>query len=636
MLLSFSVYREFCFCEAFTFHDASSSVTDSNKFVAQRSLPLSYSMSSTKAEKSLRFRKMISTKTDQVLEEALMRVAAAGGNKEEVVVHLVTEERCFSAFVTPASHKNEDVTQDCVDMMPNVTQEIIAKPEVAVQPQNHQIALRTNFSLPSVVIHGATSNSGGYANMSPKSNKKKKKKSKGDSDGIVANSAAVRSQSFHVRSQCTIPLLKLPDDYDEDAGGSNPPPIHVEAATSDEGESVEVDENKSISKKRRKSLVNLLFSSSSKAENTGHNSLDAGMTPHGGQRLHFRRLSDIICRLGGNKDEEKQPLPKQTSKDDSDLATIDSPSGISGGAAAGLTLRQLFPYRRRRSSVSHLDNTEQFRETKEEYLMSARRRMSSFPPSDGDESAIVLEKIHSMGKIEIGMGAETPTTEGCGTPTSHSSPFKLLRRGPGGLFPTSKSKKSKWKSSTDIPASLVTVPLSTLSTNNNGNSSNSNSNSNISNVSTNPPVSDSSPVVTKNSTTVKEPPGSNKRSGWGQSSSSSSFLRPSFPLMSRRGSSPLESELNALRKTISEGPGEPPRNVVVFPRRRLEDVPGIFIPGRSKGDSVANLLGVRLSKDDDRRRHSISDPILVQQQISSIKQLPALRPRSPYLADQRY
>jgi hypothetical protein len=135
---------------------------------------------------------------------------------------------------------------------------------------------------------------------------------------------------------------------------------------------------------------------------------------------------------------------------------------------------------------------------------------------------------------------------------------------------------------------------------------------------------------------VKEPPGSNKRSGWGQSSSSSSFLRPSFPLMSRRGSSPLESELNALRKTISEGPGEPPRNVVVFPRRRLEDVPGIFIPGRSKGDSVANLLGVRLSKDDDRRRHSISDPILVQQQISSIKQLPALRPRSPYLADQRY
>ena len=39
---------------------------------------------------------------------------------------------------------------------------------------------------------------------------------------------------------------------------------------------------------------------------------------------------------------------------------------------------------------------------KEEYLISARRQMSSFPPSDGDELALVLEKIQSMGKIEIG------------------------------------------------------------------------------------------------------------------------------------------------------------------------------------------------------------------------------------------
>jgi len=479
--------------------------------------------------------------------------------------------------------------------------------------------------------------------MSPKTKtKKKKKSSKGEDIGggvppvVVTGAAATRSQSFHVRSPCTIPLLKLPDDHDED-GCSNPPPIHVEAATSDEGESVECDENsKAINKKRRKSLVNLLFSSNTKNADACHNSLDAGMSPHGGQRLHFRRLSDIICRLGGSKDEEKQTLSKQTSKDDSELGTIDSPSAT--GGAAGLTLRQLFPYRRRRSSVSHLDNTDQFRETKEEYLISARRRMSSFPPSDGDESAIVLEKIHSMGKIDIGP-PDTPTNaEGCGTPTAHSSPFRLLRRGPGGLFPSSKSKKAKWKSSTDIPAALGSPSLASPSqnTSNNGNNSNSNSNSNISNCNSTNPQSDSSVSQTKISS-VKEPT-SNKRSGWGQSSSSS-FLRPSFPLMSRRGSSPLESELNALRKTISEGPGEPPRNVVVFPRRKLEDVPGIFIPGRSKGDSVANLLGVRLSKDDERRRHSISDPILVQQQISTIKPLQSLRPRSPYLVDpvlQRY
>lgn len=578
---------------------------------------------------------MITSKTEEVLEQALIRVAATGnGNiKEEVLVHLVSDERCFSGLAMPTSQNVQDVTKDCVDLLADIKQEEV-KPkypdcDAKTQTPNHQGSLRPNFSLPSVVIHGASSSNSSTTSslMSPKTNKKKKKKSKVDDS--QSNSTSARSQSFHVRSPCRIPLLKLPDDDDDVSSTSLPPPIHVEAATSDEGESVEAEEIKNVSKKRRKSLVNLLFSSKNESTtSTGHNSLDAGMAPHGGQRLHFRRLSDIICRLGGNKDEEKATLNLQTSKDDSDVGMMDSPSGIAGGGTAGLTLRQLFPYRRRRSSVSHLDNTDQFRETKEEYLMSARRRMSSFPPSDGDESAIVLEKIHSMGKIDIGMPPATPT-EGSGTPNSHSSPFKLLRRGPGGLFPTSKSKKSKWKSSTDIPTSMGSNPF--LACNNNNNNSGSNSNiNNISNNSSNPP-SDSQCVNVVNKS-AKDSGSNNKRSGWGQSStsssSSSSFLRPNFPLMSRRGSSPLESELNAFRKTISEGPGEPTRNVVVFPRRKLEDVPGIFIPGRSKVDSVSNLLGVRSFKDDDRRRHSISDPILVQQQISAIKQLPALRPRS--------
>jgi len=231
--------------------------------------------------------------------------------------------------------------------MPSVSQEIQVHPN---PPQ-----LRSNYSLPSVVIHGASSsNNPTVTNMSPKS-KKKKKKSKGDDPAPAA-----RSQSFHVRTPVNIPVLKLPDDHNDDG---RPPPIHIEAATSDEGE-VEDIENKAanIHKKRRKSLVNLLFSSSSsssppatshKSSDICSNSLDPGMTPHG-QRLHFRRLSEIICRLGGSKDEEKQSLSKQTSRDDSELGTIDSPS-----AGGGLTLRQLFPYRRRRSSVSHLDNTDQ-------------------------------------------------------------------------------------------------------------------------------------------------------------------------------------------------------------------------------------------------------------------------------------
>jgi hypothetical protein len=201
--------------------------------------------------------------------------------------------------------------------------------------------------------------------MSPKT-RKKKKKSK------TEESPTPRSKSFHHHARnnlINIPLLKLPEDHD-DLNSQNPP-IHIQIATSDEGE---VDEESlrnftppSHSKKRRKSLVNLLFSSSSSANSPTmtsspgsktselcSNSLDPGMTPHG-QRLHFRRLSEIICRLGGGKDEEKQNLSKQTSKDDSELCAMDSPSA----GSTGLTLRQLFPYRRRRSSVSHLDNTDQ-------------------------------------------------------------------------------------------------------------------------------------------------------------------------------------------------------------------------------------------------------------------------------------
>ena len=50
--------------------------------------------------------------------------------------------------------------------------------------------------------------------------------------------------------------------------------------------------------------------------------------------------------------------------------------------------------RRRRSSVHHLDNTEDFKESREEVMQSQRRRQSSFPPADGDEATILLEKAN--------------------------------------------------------------------------------------------------------------------------------------------------------------------------------------------------------------------------------------------------
>ena len=44
--------------------------------------------------------------------------------------------------------------------------------------------------------------------------------------------------------------------------------------------------------------------------------------------------------------------------------------------------------------MQHLDNTEDFKESREEVMQSQRRRQSSFPPADGDEAAILLEKAN--------------------------------------------------------------------------------------------------------------------------------------------------------------------------------------------------------------------------------------------------
>ena len=44
--------------------------------------------------------------------------------------------------------------------------------------------------------------------------------------------------------------------------------------------------------------------------------------------------------------------------------------------------------------MHHLDNTDDFKESREEVMQSQRRRQSSFPPADGDEAAILLEKAN--------------------------------------------------------------------------------------------------------------------------------------------------------------------------------------------------------------------------------------------------
>ena len=103
-----------------------------------------------------------------------------------------------------------------------------------------------------------------------------------------------------------------------------------------------------------------------------------------------------------------------------------------------------------------------------------------------------------------------------------------------------------------------------------------------------------------------------------ESTKPKSFLTPSLPYFgTRRGSSPLVAELNALREADQRD-----KNVVVFPNRKVEDVPGIFIP--SKQNSISShktpqFLSVNEPHSNKRRRHSLSDPALLHQQISKSK-----------------
>ena len=104
-----------------------------------------------------------------------------------------------------------------------------------------------------------------------------------------------------------------------------------------------------------------------------------------------------------------------------------------------------------------------------------------------------------------------------------------------------------------------------------------------------------------------------------ESTKPKSFLTPSLPYFgTRRGSSPLVAELNALREADQRD-----KNVVVFPNRKVEDVPGIFIPSKQNSGISSNktpqFLSVNEPHSNKRRRHSLSDPALLHQQISKSK-----------------
>ena len=317
-----------------------------------------------------------------------------------------------------------------------------------------------------------------------------------------------------------------------------------------------------------------------------------------------------------------------------------------------------------------MDNTKEFREIKKESIEATRRRMSSFPPSDGDESAIILEKIHYISSIQAAAASEakTPTV----SESTNISPLKLLKKNlktstttigggadrgcledssattedadAGSLFLRGHVQKEskEWKSAIEI-----------------GNQQHGRH------------------YHQPRTPTTEHMIRSEVIAAAASAKYDYLFLAPSLTYTSRRGSSPLVAELNALRvadqrdkkaqqsaaaaaasasvdqaKQQNQQPLRP--GVVVFPKRKIEDVPGIFIPknkpATSKGydedlgSRITQFLGVKIEDQRNRRRHSVSDPALIQNRLINPSSAPCasqprpiwanLQPRSPYASTQ--
>ena len=450
----------------------------------------------------------------------------------------------------------------------------------------------------------------------------------------LSSAAAKRSKSFHtssshrsggsieamVQAASAVPAIRLQLPEDNESKSNN------EVFEMPDTETVPLPTAPPKKRKRRKSIVNLLFPGpkGDAPKTPAHlmptppspSSLNTGGT---GQRLHFRRLSDFICRPNTNQ----AKLLAASAATQSQFTDSPPESPKSPKSPESTFLGQLFPHRRRRSSVAHLDHTEQFHETKQIALEATRRRMSSFPPSDGDESAVILERIHFLSTLE---GDETSRAA---TPVSESkSPLKLLQKHLG--LPGSTSFNcSRWKSNVDV---------------------------------TRDQSDDDILEKPREKTSKSKPSKSKKDKNKEDFESSNSLMPPKVRL--RRNSAPLivpPKELNALREAAERN--ELRDGVHVFPKRKVEDVPGIFIPQKpKKGQSKAavsdspslryDLIGhgcgaahaAAATADDSkgerrnshflgvshdrRRRHSISDPALFLKFNSPSEQTPSEMPTS--------
>lgn len=401
------------------------------------------------------------------------------------------------------------------------------------------------------------------------------------------------------------------------------------AAAPSEGGEVKQKSGKHRGRKRRRSLVNLLFpkSGSQQEQEATTPTLEAPQ----GQRLHFRRVSEIFSKMGSSSGKD--------SADSNHIAMVADLSGAKSELSSpvqtpvetcGLSIRNLFPYRRRRSSVHHMDNTDQFKENREEVMLCQRRRMSSFPPMDGDEAAIMLEKANVV-RLERVHQQALDMQSG----NSMTNAFRRLRRGsrspsPRSLLPGVLSKKQKWKSSTDV-SGLVTCESALV-----------NKSKPVWVAPTELPDFPDVPFV---------PPPSSSDIGTdsGPTSFSPPTQRPSLTchtapvvtnvVITSDSAVALQQPTRPLTPQTASGSFDLHRPHFIFPKRRLEDVPGIFIPKTSAAKTTEDALDIvsgsrnLLAVMKDRpRRHSMSDSVQLTKEATSHSR-PMLLPRSPYSTD---
>ena len=143
------------------------------------------------------------------------------------------------------------------------------------------------------------------------------------------------SKQRSIIPKLTLPLIQLSteDDENEEESG-NPSEVKGQSSKAEEDLEEVKPRSSSRGRRRRKSLVNILFA----AKGSGGESADA-CTPTieapQGQRLHFRRVSEVFSLGVG--------LGRRDSKDVKSECV--SPAVTPADCTGGLSIRNLFPYR---------------------------------------------------------------------------------------------------------------------------------------------------------------------------------------------------------------------------------------------------------------------------------------------------